>query len=486
MSATNSTTNYNLPIFIASDSPKWLVDWNGAMNTIDSAINTVATAASGAAGDITTLQSDLQTLSGTVTTQGTSISTLTSSLSTLTGTVNTITSLIGNGEPTTTDKTIIGAINELHADIQQIVISVDAEDISYNNTTSGLIATNVQSAIDELENSISNIDTSALKGLLIIGNSYVEQGCTDKIADMFQNVYQKLAGGTGFATYTDHATDFEDQLDAAISDSSIINNNVTHIIFVSAMGDTRAIVEHGVDTYRASLNSTLASMKTKIATSFPNCKNAMVTFAECRNVASFTGNSYAALFRVHKAFKDYCAANDFWYMGWSGFNNMFNSSGFEADHYHPNAAGASIIGQFIKDSFQGTAEYREFYSQKSGATIGYTADSTSTVQTKLTPDTASIYIRNITGSGAVTIAANGTFLDLTQLPIPVPAPEGSIDIIADLRDFQPPFTNKDTLRLTIDNGSNGVAILKPTFNPTASTMSSTVKCEALGRLCYQI
>lgn len=156
MSATNKTTNYELPIFIASDSPKWLVDWNGAMNTIDSAINTVATAASGAAGDITSLQSDLQTLSGTVTTQGTSISTLTSSLSTLTGTVNTITSLIGNGEPTTTDKTIIGAINELHADIQQIVVSVDADDVSYDNTTSGLLATNVQSAIDELQNEIAS------------------------------------------------------------------------------------------------------------------------------------------------------------------------------------------------------------------------------------------------------------------------------------------------------------------------------------------
>ena len=176
MSATNSTTNYNLPIFIASDSPKWLVDWNGAMNTIDSAINTVATAASGAAGDITSLQSDLQTLSGTVTTQGTSISTLTSSLSTLTGTVNTITSLIGNGEPTTTDKTIIGAINELHSDIQQIVVSVDADDVSYDNTTSGLLATNVQSAIDELA-AAAPTDTNEIKEriknkkILVIGDS---------------------------------------------------------------------------------------------------------------------------------------------------------------------------------------------------------------------------------------------------------------------------------------------------------------------------
>ena len=35
MSATNTTTNYNLPIFIGSDKPAWLVDFNGAMNAID-------------------------------------------------------------------------------------------------------------------------------------------------------------------------------------------------------------------------------------------------------------------------------------------------------------------------------------------------------------------------------------------------------------------------------------------------------------------
>lgn len=35
MSATNTTTNYGLPIFIGSDKPAWLVDFNGAMNAID-------------------------------------------------------------------------------------------------------------------------------------------------------------------------------------------------------------------------------------------------------------------------------------------------------------------------------------------------------------------------------------------------------------------------------------------------------------------
>ena len=35
MSATNRTDNYNLPIFIETDKPAWLVDFNGAMRSID-------------------------------------------------------------------------------------------------------------------------------------------------------------------------------------------------------------------------------------------------------------------------------------------------------------------------------------------------------------------------------------------------------------------------------------------------------------------
>ena len=48
MAHTNSTTNYNLPIFIGSDKPAWLVDFNGAMNSIDTAIKDAADDASAA------------------------------------------------------------------------------------------------------------------------------------------------------------------------------------------------------------------------------------------------------------------------------------------------------------------------------------------------------------------------------------------------------------------------------------------------------
>ena len=115
MSATNSTANYSLPIFVSSDVPSWLTDWNGAMGDIDSAIAAAKAAADSAllasgnnTTDITTIQGQITTINGT-------LGTHTTQIGTISGNINTINALIGNGTPTTTDQTIIGAINELHA-----------------------------------------------------------------------------------------------------------------------------------------------------------------------------------------------------------------------------------------------------------------------------------------------------------------------------------------------------------------------------------
>lgn len=67
MSATNKTLNYELPIFIDTDKPSWLGDWNGAMTKIDNSIKTVdGVAESG----VTTANEALTTAEGAVTTAG--------------------------------------------------------------------------------------------------------------------------------------------------------------------------------------------------------------------------------------------------------------------------------------------------------------------------------------------------------------------------------------------------------------------------------
>lgn len=172
MSATNSTANYGLPIFLGSDVPSWLTDWNGAMGDIDTAIaaaKAVADSALLASGNNT---SDITTIQGQITILQTTVGTHTTQIGTISGNINTINSLIGNGTPTTTDQTLIGAINELHAnqgdlsnltttDKTSLVAAINeaaqggggapaASAVSYDNTGSGLSATDVQDAIDEV------------------------------------------------------------------------------------------------------------------------------------------------------------------------------------------------------------------------------------------------------------------------------------------------------------------------------------------------
>lgn len=175
MSATNSTPIINLPLFIGTDKPAWLTDWNGAMNTIDTAIANLQTAESGTATSLASLAQSVEALSGTVSQHTTAIQTVTTATSGNTASINTINSLIGNGQPTTEDKTIIGAINEIYAEIGGGT-GVAAEDVTYSNTSSGLQATDVQAAIDEVYAAIPSTPASSVevqRGSLAIGSTSV-------------------------------------------------------------------------------------------------------------------------------------------------------------------------------------------------------------------------------------------------------------------------------------------------------------------------
>lgn len=198
MSATNSTPTISLPLFIGTDKPAWLTDWNGAMNAIDGAIATLQTAESGTATALAALSQSVTALSGTVDQHTTAIQTVTTATATNTGSINTITSLIGNGEPTTEDKTIIGAINEIYAEIGG-GDSVLASAVSYDNTSSGMTADDVQEAIDELKDDIDAIVVPAstfeiVRGTLTAGQTSVALTASKSVAataliDVFADVY---------------------------------------------------------------------------------------------------------------------------------------------------------------------------------------------------------------------------------------------------------------------------------------------------------
>lgn len=177
MSSTNKTSNLELSQFVGTDSPKWLTDYNSDMQKIDAGVAAVQTQADATdlvvAGHTSSIQNNTQS----ITDQQTAITSLRADVTAAQGSINTINSLIGNGEPTTTDKTIIGAINELAAQIEPSG-GVSAASVSYSNTSSGLTATNVQAAIDEVDAKVDAIviPTSAVEkktGTLAAGSTSV-------------------------------------------------------------------------------------------------------------------------------------------------------------------------------------------------------------------------------------------------------------------------------------------------------------------------
>ena len=115
MGATNTTTYYNLSQFIGTDKPAWLHDYNGDMLKIDTGINAAKLAADAAALDAGAAQNTANDAVSSIVTLNATVGAHTTAITNLSGSVNTINSLIGNGTPTTTDQTIIGAINEINA-----------------------------------------------------------------------------------------------------------------------------------------------------------------------------------------------------------------------------------------------------------------------------------------------------------------------------------------------------------------------------------
>ena len=147
MGATNHTANYSLSQFVGSDKPAWLQDYNGDMTKIDTGINAAKIAADSAALDAGAAQSDATAANNAITnTIIPAITSLQTTVGNQGGAINTINSLIGNGTPTTTDQTIIGAINEINAEVSQL-----DSDLTYStmSITAATIANDIHTLITD-------------------------------------------------------------------------------------------------------------------------------------------------------------------------------------------------------------------------------------------------------------------------------------------------------------------------------------------------
>lgn len=280
--------------------------------------------------------------------------------------------------------------------------------------------------IVSLTGRVDALETKTTSCILVIGNSFTQRGCADKLIAEFDKNYVKTMGGVGFIGHTGQTTTYEDLLDAVIADTSVDKDEITDIIFVCAFDETVAWDELGDSTFKSTLDTKLSLISTKIASNFPNVKRQMITLAESRNQPYYTNSTYQAIFGVHKAFKEYANQHNFEYLGWSGFNLMFGGAAyFEGDNFHPTTAGAERIGQDILNSYFGNLRYlvKEDVKQVRFFITGNQATDKANCFIQLTPDDVHICVRNTSVTpGTAALAANDSFIALEEMNIPVPAP----------------------------------------------------------------
>lgn len=133
--ATNKTPNYGLPIFIGSDKPSWLTDWNGSMTEIDSLLKQIETVGSANSTQIEGLKTSLETANNAITALQDGLSTTT--------------------ENTTKNTTDIGTLNNSVRTVQDDLIAQNALVKTLSTTVSGLSET-----VERLETDVPNISTS--------------------------------------------------------------------------------------------------------------------------------------------------------------------------------------------------------------------------------------------------------------------------------------------------------------------------------------
>ena len=350
MSSTNKTANFNLTQFLGSDVPSWLTDYNGDMAKIDAGMTANQTAAATAQATATGANSKADTAIANAAAVQALIDTpntgLADRVSDVEGDVNTIQSLIGNGEPTTTDKTIIGAINELNEEIGQIAPSgdVEADDVIYDNTTSGLTATRVQAAIDELAAaSPSPTPATRDKKVIVIADSYGMRN-TPNFCSILEaldsNVYTcDATSGSGYTR-----SDWYDRITAIASNmSSVEKAAVTDILFCGGWNDAWQL--HDAVKTLAELKARIVATHAHARSLFPNAICHPVFMAWQAHYA--TQNSDVDLASLLKAREAYFTAD----AKASPFANieyiMRDITNMDNTYFHPNADAAQKFADAI-------------------------------------------------------------------------------------------------------------------------------------------
>ena len=256
MGYTNTTSHYGLPQYVATDKPKYLTDYNETMVAIDTQMYANAQAAATADGKAVAAKnvadgavSSIGTLNVQINgdPQDPTDTGLAGEVSGIDTDLNTVQSLIGSGTPTTSNQTIIGAINGLEGSVAP---REDGDDLANSYSTGEQFARggSVYEALTSLTAGIAfasltlNTDYKVAKTLVeqikeagegstAAGTSY-DNSASHLLADDVQEAIDEVAA-LAAAEHFEHA-DVDVRADGVKTVSTLISELVTAISTVTS------------------------------------------------------------------------------------------------------------------------------------------------------------------------------------------------------------------------------------------------------------
>lgn len=294
------------------------------------------------------------------------------------------------------------------------------------------IKSDISANTEAIANNKTAIDSMKTFGLYI-GNSYTDgigaetygRGLYELTKDLFDNTAKKTSGGVGFAEYKGHPTTFVTLLDNAIADSTIPNNEVTHVLVNAAWGESNLIADEGLEAFVNKTKAAMANFKTKAKSAFPKLERVVLFWCESRRVKDFTwsfanDNVYSYDYIVNDVFNDLGNKTGIEYAGWIGWPIFFKQNCFSSDDYHPNNAGYTILSSAWRSAFFGNFVPEEYYQN-----MTFNLDNvipglgTITTQMELTTSGCTIYQPFIYTSNVADTFTPAEFNTTVDIPVTV-------------------------------------------------------------------
>ena len=252
--ASNATRYFNLPLFLSTDRPSWLVDWNGAMNEIDTILQDISTASETAVADVATIQTQINTLSTAVQNLNNTVETAVEDVAAMQTTVDSHETRMDAIEADLiTQNNLVKSLSDAVTTMQATVATLNNRVAAIETTVSGYdaridaaedAAEAAQAAVQTVQTSLASL-TSTVNGLSSTVSTH-----TSQISSLNTRVTAlENSGGAGMPTvqdledntkYTKNRVEYHAPTDVAgtFSDSASIPAGAYFMVQCSAKNTT--------------------------------------------------------------------------------------------------------------------------------------------------------------------------------------------------------------------------------------------------------